>query len=233
VKRVLRAWHSGGLRKAAGVVLDRILDGIADGRLGIATRGLVRVESLVADYTDCHDYFPTSWRAFRRLMAEVPVEAGHDVFVDYGAGKGRAVLMAAEYPFRAILGVELSPALVSLARRNVAACRGRLRCRQIGFWTGSAEQFPVPPEATVLYFYNPFHGAVLRAVLDAIDRSRRDHPRRISLVFNNPVHFEKIAADYAWLVPRRRFEFEHTCVIYEATPAATAVRLTHEGGCLT
>src|SRR3954453_20019425 len=39
--------------------------------------------------------------------------------VDIGCGKGRVLMLATEYAFREIAGVELNPALARLARRNV------------------------------------------------------------------------------------------------------------------
>jgi SAM-dependent methyltransferase len=39
-------------------------------------------------------------------------------FIDLGCGKGRALLVASEFPFRAIIGVELSSRLAEIARRN-------------------------------------------------------------------------------------------------------------------
>ena len=39
-------------------------------------------------------------------------------FLDIGAGKGRAVLLASEFPFRQIIGVELNPAMATIAQSN-------------------------------------------------------------------------------------------------------------------
>lgn len=41
-------------------------------------------------------------------------------FIDLGCGKGRPLLVASEYPFRSVIGVELSPSLVLDARKNAA-----------------------------------------------------------------------------------------------------------------
>jgi tRNA1(Val) A37 N6-methylase TrmN6 len=54
-----------------------------------------------------------------------------DVFVDFGSGKWRAIFWAARYPFRRVIGVELSAQLNALARRNINRNRHRLTCRDI------------------------------------------------------------------------------------------------------
>jgi cyclopropane fatty-acyl-phospholipid synthase-like methyltransferase len=52
----------------------------------------------------------TDYRSFRRVMRHIGVRE-QDVFLDYGSGLGRVLLMAAQYPFRRVLGVELSAAV--------------------------------------------------------------------------------------------------------------------------
>ena len=215
MKRILKAWRDGGLIHAARVMGFRASDLWHERRLGIRSTGLVPIETLIHDYTDCHDYFPTAFSGFRSAMREVGVEAG-EVFVDYGSGKGRVLLMAAEYPFRRIVGVEISAELHAVARANLVRCADRLRCQDIELWTGNAVEFPVPADASVVYLYNPFHGRVLSSVLAALRASLDAHPRRLRLIYNNPVHFLRVASEYPWLVERRRFAFEHTCILFDA-----------------
>lgn len=215
MKRILKACREGGLIHAARVVGFRAADLWHERRLGIRTMGLVPIETLINDYTDCHDYFPTTFSGFRTAMREIGIEAG-EVFVDYGSGKGRVLLMAAEYPFRRIVGVEISPALHAIARANLMRCADRLRCRDIELWTGNAIEFPVPADASVIYLYNPFHGHVLRAVLAALRASLDAHPRRLRVVYNNPIHLLRIASEYPWLVERRRLALEHSCIVFDA-----------------
>ena len=213
MKRILKAWREGGVAHAARVVGFRAVDLWHELRLDIRSAGLVPIETLIDDYTDCHDYFPTTFSGFRAAMQEIRVEPG-EVFVDYGSGKGRVLLMAADYPFRRLVGVEISPELQAIARANLA--RGaRPRRAEVELWTGNAAEFPVPPDASVIYLYNPFHGGVLRAVLANLRASLDAHPRRLRLIYNNPVHFLRVAAEYPWLVERRRLALEHPCIVFD------------------
>lgn len=60
---------------------------------------------------------------FRALMASLSAPVDELTFVDLGAGKGRAMLLASELPFRRIVGVEFSPELCDVARRNLRTNR--------------------------------------------------------------------------------------------------------------
>ncbi len=41
------------------------------------------------------------------MMAALPIEFNQFTFIDLGSGKGRTLLMASDFPFRKILGVEI------------------------------------------------------------------------------------------------------------------------------
>ena len=68
--------------------------------------------------------------------------------MDIGAGMGRAMLLAAEMPFRAVIGVELNPTLVRIARRNLALWRKAGRARApMRLVCGDAAEFAFPDGA--------------------------------------------------------------------------------------
>src|SRR5271166_3265808 len=58
-------------------------------------------------------YQPTEATLFHEMIAAMSGQPRFDfrdfTFVDLGSGKGRTLLMAADYPFRRIVGVELLP----------------------------------------------------------------------------------------------------------------------------
>jgi SAM-dependent methyltransferase len=132
-------------------------------------------------------YWPTRPAAFRALLSPLRALLHDLVFVDLGSGKGRAVLMASELPFRRIIGVEFSADLHAIARTNLAlhppAAR---RCRSIDLLHMDAVDFEPPPDPTVFYLFHPFGPAVLRRVLENIDASLRRWPRDLYLVYLNP-----------------------------------------------
>ena len=93
---------------------------------GTDTGSLIPGEDLATGHR--HDRHITAYHGvapslFSKLIAKWQTLAQHPVertaFIDIGAGKGRAMLLATEYPFRRIVGVELHPALAAAARENV------------------------------------------------------------------------------------------------------------------
>lgn len=128
----------------------------------------------------------TLWRAFRRLRARPD-----DVLLDVGSGAGRAVLVARQFPFRRIIGVEISPSLHRLALENLARCRWRGKA-QVGLVLGDATTFAIPGEVTAVFLYNPFAGPVFEAWLDRLIASVDRSPRPVRIAYVNPIEHERL-----------------------------------------
>jgi SAM-dependent methyltransferase len=109
-----------------------------------------------------------------------------DVFVEFGCGKGRVVHQAARRPFRRVVGVEISPVLAEAARSGLAAQRHQHRCRDVEIVVADVTAFRVPDDLTIGYFYYPFTGPTLEAVLRDIVESIDRNPRRVRLIFVLP-----------------------------------------------
>src|SRR5262245_16419063 len=151
-----------GLNRAASSVIDRILD--------IGTAHKVDLAGLRLDAPDRVSYEAGGWLDLRRILRPGDVSSD-SVFLDLGSGKGRIVLMAARYQFRRIIGVELSERLNAIARRNVAACRLRLRCPDIELITADVLDYRIPDEVSVAYMFNPFRGPIFYTVLENLNPS--------------------------------------------------------------
>jgi SAM-dependent methyltransferase len=91
-------------------------------------------------------------------------------FIDLGCGKGRALLLAAEFPFRKVIGVEISVSLAETARRNAARWRRTARSRApISILRQDALAFSWPRPPLLVYLYNPFQCELVERILDRID----------------------------------------------------------------
>jgi hypothetical protein len=94
------------------------------------------------------------------------------------------VLVASEFPFRRVIGVELSPQLCGVAARNVERFRSRRRrCRALEIQQADATTWPLPDGDLVLHFYHPFGADVLRRFLAHVSASLDASPRRILLLY--------------------------------------------------
>ncbi len=131
-------------------------------------------------------YQPTQPDAFRQMIAALGIDYSQFTFVDLGSGKGRTLLMASEYPFRRILGVELLPELHAIAADNLCKYRGGVSDR-VQSLCADARDFDFPHEPLVLFLFHPFPQRVLEEVLARLMESLANYPRPIYVVYHNPV----------------------------------------------
>ncbi len=137
-------------------------------------------------------YEPTPVGDLVRLLTHVTFPLEGATFVDVGAGMGRAVLAAARYPFRQVVGLEISPALVAVARDNLAAFDSNdRRCRDIRIVRGDAATFRFPKGDLVVYLYNPFDATLLARVIAKL--AREEHAN-LALLYHTPVERDVIEA---------------------------------------
>jgi SAM-dependent methyltransferase len=133
-------------------------------------------------------YQPTEPALFREMLGALSVDFPEFTFIDFGSGKGRTLLMASEFPFRRIIGVELLPELHATAERNIAAFNSTSQqCTELTSVCLDARDFEFPPEPTVLYLFNPLPAAALTVVLNRLHRSLRQVTRRIIVLYHNPL----------------------------------------------
>ncbi len=132
-------------------------------------------------------YLPTSSLAFRAAISCLPIDVSEFVFVDFGSGKGRTLLLASEYGFKKIIGVEFARELHFKAQANVAHyTNSRQKCFDIQCDQVDATLFDVPDERCVFYFFHPFEEPVMRKVLFRIRTSYMSNPRKMYFVYNKP-----------------------------------------------
>jgi len=138
-------------------------------------------------------YQPTDPFIFREMMEHVPADLRGYTFIDLGSGKGRALLLAREYPFSRIVGMELLPELHSVARQNIECLPPE---EQAGFELvcGDARQFVFPPGPLFLYLFDPFTAPILTKVIANLERSLSDNPRPVLIGYQNPISERVITA---------------------------------------
>jgi hypothetical protein len=135
-----------------------------------------------------HDYRPTPCSIFEWTMAAIDYDFSRLTFVDYGAGKGRVLLLASEHPFAAVGGIEFAEELHDDAVMNIAQYpRSRMKCRNVECVLEDASTLGPPEGESVNYFFNPFSREVFAEVLHNLVVSYRKRPRRLYLILIDPV----------------------------------------------
>jgi hypothetical protein len=109
-------------------------------------------------------------------------------FIDLGSGKGRTLLMASDYPFRRIVGVELLPALHVIALENLSRYHAESqKCFTLQAICSDAVEFVFPDEPVVLFLFNPFPETGLRKVIGNLEKSLNVKPRPVFVLYHNPL----------------------------------------------
>jgi len=130
-----------------------------------------------------HDYRPTPWHVFQWAMQAIPESVERFAFVDYGAGRGRVLLMASGYPFEKVIGAEIAEELHRDCLLNIAQFpRSLMKCRDVECEHLSALRLDVPEQETVFYFNNPFDHSMMERVVAQITRAYRQEPRRFYVI---------------------------------------------------
>ncbi len=157
-ERFKRAWFS-------------LEDRFFDLRHGINTRRFTADLAAAAGLANAqHDNsYQAVWtRNLRVLVREARRHGNPRVFVDVGAGKGKACIYAAQH-FDEVVGVEYAPALLQAAEAN----RRRAGCSNVRLLLADATQYDLPDQATLVFLFNSFDGVVLgRFVSRNLERMR-------------------------------------------------------------
>ena len=131
-------------------------------------------------------YAPTRSRYFHAVMAEL-VFPPDSVFVDVGCGKGKVLIMAMDYDFAQVVGVEFSPRLAGIARRNVETyCRKTNRPNNCVIHTTDISTYAIGQHQNVFYLYHPFKRPVMERFLEQLNRSYDAAPRTMWLIYLEP-----------------------------------------------
>ncbi len=162
-----------------------------DRRFHVDTAGFLALDCLaIGSGNKDHGfaYDPIDPEKFQCAVGSLALRHQDHVFIDFGSGKGKSVLLASELPFRKIIGVEFAPDLHAIAQRNVQSfSNDKQQCRDIELVCMDAAVFPLPPVPAVLFFFNPFGKEVMARVIENVKRSCAEHPRELFIVYATPV----------------------------------------------
>lgn len=134
-------------------------------------------------------YWPTPVALAREILDFLPIRHEEFTFIDLGSGKGRVLLLASEYPFEKIIGVEYAAELHLAARENIRRYQNASqKCTAIESVCQDMSKFEFPQKPLAIFFYNPTSEPVMRVVAANIKSSLRDCPRAIWIVYVTPAY---------------------------------------------
>jgi SAM-dependent methyltransferase len=161
-----------------------------DRRFNVDTGGCIHPTKLVLqslNQVHAVSYGGSDPEDFRAALATLPIDYQRFAFVDFGSGKGRAILLATEFPFQRIIGVEFSEELHKIAQDNINRFQSNSRrCDNVESVCMDVLEYSLPDKPLLCYFCNPFDAKLMTQVISNIRESFLRTPREIFIVYYNP-----------------------------------------------
>jgi hypothetical protein len=192
----------GGIRSRLGKVrryVRYLRHKFADRALGIKT--LDRPISDLGAFVARGWYEPLSYPALKIIAQRIAL-TNQDVLFDIGAGMGGVVCYFAQLPLREVVGIEVNQGLGIRAHENIQKMRGR-KAQSVRINCGDA-QFQDYHDPSVILMYNPFDDSIMRPVLKRIMQGVLENPRKLRIVYANPVQ-QKVFAEFPQISIADRF----------------------------
>jgi len=132
-------------------------------------------------------YWPSPTDLVKEALSELKIRYEDFVFVDFGSGKGRVLLIASELPFRKVIGVEFSAELHAIAQQNIRAYKSATqKCKDIELVCMDFTQFAIPNDPLVAFLYNPADEQIMNALVNNMMRSVEGCPRELWVIYVTP-----------------------------------------------
>jgi len=158
---------------------------------GTETSGFVDADRLQPDAalaSELNPYMGSQPSIVRRALQTLGTTNGY-TFVDIGCGKGRAMIVATEFDFDAIVGYEISIELVRIANENAAVMARRYPERTpIHALKANVSELSLPAGKLVVFLYNPFGTPLMAALLKTLEADMAvGKIEHLFIVYDNPV----------------------------------------------
>jgi len=185
----------------------------------VDTGGLIKPDpsKVVGEVRDSNMYGPVRAANAHTALRDLPIRDYRAyTFLDMGSGKGRVLFIAAEYPFRKVLGVEYSKDMHRVAVDNIGSYRhAKRRCKDVESVVANGADYEFPLDNIVLYLFNPFGPEIMRRMLANLERSLAQSPRHVVVVMLWPEQ-AKMVAEMPGMRAYRQTRRYH---VYEIGPA--------------
>ena len=167
---------------------------------GTDTSGLIAAGNLTTGHpNDAHvtAYYGVAPSILRTLIdlwraTSLPHPISSYTFVDIGAGKGRAMLLASQLPFHQVIGIELNPDMADIAQTNLdlwqaahAADTTAPKIAPTRLLQQDALEYDLPRTPTLAFLFHPFEAPVLKALLRRIETQFSNRPNTLDILYVN------------------------------------------------
>jgi 16S rRNA G966 N2-methylase RsmD len=180
-----------GIRWNWRVAFYLMRDGVSgEKKYGIHTTGADELNHLAKEGKSKKHatiYMPIAYSLLEDLLQQIPSPT-RTHFLDIGAGKGRAVAVAAHQHFKKSTGIEFSEKLCQTARKNIQITHQQIPSCQLQIDCSDAAQYVIPTDVDCIFMFNPFDEVIMKKVIVNILDSLAKHNRNLYVIYANPQH---------------------------------------------
>jgi SAM-dependent methyltransferase len=208
-----------------GTIDDRWINSF-DRRYRIRTSGFIELRDTSFNterLPDATQYGPTNGWAARKMLKTLVLPSATR-FCDIGCGLGRVCVLAAEFDYARVTGVELAPELCTAARVNVTNSRLSESARaKIHIVEIDALDYCAATDDDVFFMFRPFSGDFLTRVLDQLAKRARERNTSLTLIYTERVvasasHNQTIAAHGAFVRNREATHLGQAFFVFTCSP---------------
>jgi SAM-dependent methyltransferase len=217
-------------------IIDRLLPGRKvrrgeqfDRMHGVETQRTVTRDNLTGMPEELRrhagEYIPTNPVLFRRIVRKSGIDPSKFTFVDLGCGKGRVVIAATEFSFKAIVGIEADTEIFEIARENLISS-GRDTNPNIRIEHGDARAFEWPGGNLFIFMYSPFRGEIFEQVAERLAGLASEPDRAIVVAYSSDFEAEILerSGRFTRVRMRRRQFWAPSTVSFFFNPVALEMR---------
>ena len=191
-RRISTSLRAYGIKGTLFKLRAWVSDYLFDFRYGTDTRIFARLNNLTIkgeNKEKSNNYEPTKVYPLRKMFKIIkPMLDTQKVLVDFGSGKGRVLLIASEFGFKKVRGVEFARELCIAAENNCALYKAKSKIKtEFEIIETDAATYKIQNDESVFFMFNPFNEKIINVVLENISRSILVHPRKVLIIYHNPL----------------------------------------------
>ena len=191
LKSIRESIKNRGIDDTFQVMLSYIIDYFFDIKYGTDTFSWVELENLEIESKNIQrgeKYQPTHAMQLRNLFRKLQIPRDKTI-VDLGSGKCRVLLVAAEYGFKKVRGIEFSKELCRIANQNfISFSKSYPNGTKFDIIQADVEEYQIRDDEDIFYLFNPFDDVILSKVLNKIINSIKKRNRKVWIIYFNALH---------------------------------------------
>jgi hypothetical protein len=165
---------------------------------------------------------PIFRKALYWALSGLPASLKHYAFVDFHAGNGRTLLLAARLNFEHAAGYAYDSESCEALELNLAQySRSYMSCRDVRALRGDRDGLVIPSQPAVLFFPDSLSASQLHFILSHVCAAQRRDPQTLYLIFEKPGREAKL--DGMEIFERAPLPILNRIKLFLFSPVAVAV----------